>query len=77
MLVMIVEYSFWKHMMILDSQVSNGAMRKTFKKFGFVFALFSVIIEIALNNAGHAQQMTVPDADVVIVGAGSFHLIRP
>ena len=56
--------------MILDPLVRNGAMQKTCKRFSFVFALFSIIIGIMLNNGGHAQQMTVPDADVVVVGAG-------
>lgn len=40
------------------------------KKFGFVFALFSIIAGIAFNNGGHTQQATALDADVVVVGAG-------
>ena len=57
-------------MMILDPQVRNVVMGKTCKKSGFIIVLFSIIIGIAFNNAGHAQQETAPDADVVIVGAG-------
>lgn len=49
--------------MILDPQVRNGAMGKTCKKFGFVTALFSIVVGIAFNNGGHAQQATAPDAD--------------
>ena len=40
------------------------------KKFGFVTALFSIIVVIAFNNGGHAQQTITLDADVVVVGAG-------
>jgi len=56
--------------MILDPQVRNGAMGKTCKKFGFITALFSIIVVIAFNNGGHAQQATALDADVLVVGAG-------
>ena len=57
-------------MMILDPQVRNGAMGKTCKKFGFVVTLFSIIVGIAFNNGGHAQQAAALDADVLVVGAG-------
>ena len=40
------------------------------KKFGFITALFSIIVVIAFNNGGHAQQATALDADVLVVGAG-------
>lgn len=56
--------------MILEPQVRNVVMGKTCKKFGFVIALFSIIVGIAFNNAGHARQATAPDADLVVVGAG-------
>lgn len=45
-------------------------MSNIVKKFGFVTALFLITVGMVLNGNCHAQQSTVPDADVVIVGAG-------